>query len=105
MLIVLTAILALCGAVQVVVIIRLVSLRKQFGHLPQLINQPGVRRWMRVCRCAVAVGVLTGILAAVITHGDAQAHFFVGLGLVLPLIPAHIVADNSTGHGDGDSGG
>jgi len=103
MLIVLAAVLAMGGAVQVVAIIRLVILRKRLGRLPHLSKQPSVRTWMRVSRSVAAICILATI-AALVTAKEAGEPFLLGLVPVVLTLFAHIAADNDAHHGDGDSG-
>lgn len=104
MLIVLVAIMAIGGAVQVVAIIRLIVLRRQFGRLPHLSKQPQVRKWMQASLSVAAVCILATIAAVVIAKKGGEP-FLLGLAPALLTLVAHIVADNDTGPGDGDSGG
>lgn len=104
MLIVLAAILVMGGMTQVVAIIRLAILRKRFGRLPHLSEQPSVRTWLKLCGAMTMVCALAAIAAVVVTKGEGWI-FLVGLGAVLLMIAAHSIADNNTSPGDGDSGG
>lgn len=93
-----------CLIVQIVAIIRLLALRKQNNDKPGLASLPDVKKWMRYTRWAVLIAFVLSFVVAYLSHGSIVFVVILGLTFVLAIV-ANTVADNSSGHGDGDSGG
>lgn len=93
-----------CLILQVIAIIRLLALRKQNNDKPGLETLPDVKKWMRYTRWALLIAFVLSFVVAYLSHGAIVFVVILGLTLALAII-ASTVSDNSSGHGDGDSGG
>ena len=106
LLIVIAALLAAIGMAQVLSVGKLYGLRRRLGEVDNLGTQPEVLKWMRRCRYAWLAATLASCAALVVERQDGIYVLMTGLGgsTMLTILAASI-ADNSTDHGDGDSGG
>ena len=98
--------LAVCGIVQIVAIVKVFALRRRFGSSPGLSRLPEVKKWLRWCRGSWLAAVALSLIVPVVEHQQGLIVLAIGLGAsTLLMIVAATASDNSTGHGDGDSGG
>lgn len=106
LLMVIAALLAAIGMAQVLSIRKLYVLRRSLDKTVDLSTHPEVRKWMRRCRYAWLAATLASCIALVVERQDGIYVLMAGLGgSTLLTILAASIADNSTSHGDGDSGG